>query len=652
MDTGRASIAVKNPSRPLEGKAPASPKVMDFEHTVCPRPIVFDNVPPMLAKGVPSLDSVDDWLRTVGGLVNCEEPVVFVLGAGAARGPAGVGAWGVSEILEHIKRTYAIETRHKVAGAAYQDAMRRLFRDKGPWEAEHVIRAAVLSACNSQEKRVALEARGPEQEIACAALQTQIAEWRLPPAIDALADLIVAIDGRVRSKRNSQWRRPCVVTTNFDGLVEVALQARHIDTATHVVVADSVPTDVGTAIGIWHVHGHWCRDTMHGPAALQAARPNLARHLRRILAGARVHVMGYGGWQDIVASTVTDMIRDGGERPPSICWTFFEDSAEDIHERYPHVFEKLCAASADRFHFFQGVDLHRDLPDAVRRNAPSIRPKRMSSVTTIPPSASGSTGCLRGRLSSMVEALLLSAPAAHCPSLGKMFDADPPPDLCTVVAALIGVLEHIGNGTDRHTFARSGYDLISRLSFELADRVENAGEMKPNVAGGGTLIIVPVRTDLLVAILMARAQDADHLRLVPHKHDARSADAIEIGASDRIDMDGLVEAGPGREAWVLQFEHLLWSWLFPNELTPQLPKRLREHLYGELDALKRRKRAPFAVVDTGEGSKVAEIARAIPRVTFIERGADKAGRLGLDEFELAKLIRDFLKLSTSEGQSA
>jgi formylglycine-generating enzyme required for sulfatase activity len=316
------------------------------------------------------LHPAEDWVERLRSVVAGDERVVFVVGAGLSWDGRG-GVWGVSQIVEHVDAICP-----GVVGVAsadrYQNALGTLKAKRGVAAVEQAIRRAVLAAANDGEakQRAVAEVESGRGTSECRALQDDSRAWYLPRGVSALAELIRLMVGNGTAGRS----RPCVLSTNFDGLVEVALRLQGIDFETTVVTGNRFPRGLGQKVSVVHLHGSWLLEpTLHSPWALQVDRPRLATALQSLLDGARVFVLGYGGWNDIVLDTVSGILEDeAANRLPEVMWAFHREEGkvrdDELNPKSPdgHVLAAFSsAAAAASTSFYCGVDVHRDLPKVV-----------------------------------------------------------------------------------------------------------------------------------------------------------------------------------------------------------------------------------------------------------------------------------------------
>lgn len=299
------------------------------------------------------------------------KPVVFINGSGLSRTPVG-GAWSVRQVVDHTKELLRAmgsdvqvpEPDHQ----AYQVLMEHLLR-ADPDEADRVVRRAVLNACLHDEGvKQALELGAGGRE-SCAVLQRQSDLWRLPPAVAAQAEIISVLESR--RKRGAQ--STCVLTTNFDGFLEIALSKLGVAYESHSIIADKWPTPSVGAVDILHVHGFWTDDvTLHTQEDLEMKRELLREALRQRLSGAEVRVMGYGAWNDVVFQALGEVASGRFQIAPRIAWSFFEPEPSAI-EIYAHVFDALNPIGS-RVAYFADVDLQVRLPEAATALKLSVAP--------------------------------------------------------------------------------------------------------------------------------------------------------------------------------------------------------------------------------------------------------------------------------------
>ena len=180
--------------------------------------------------------------------------------------------------------------------------------------------------------------------------------WHVPAGLNALAQLIA---------EEPQAYGP-ILTTNFDPLIEVALQRAGVLYERTTVVADgSFETDATNdlALRIVHLHGFWSSgDTMHSPDQLRARRPRLNNSIRSVLRGGTMVVLAYGGWDDAFTSSLEEASLDA-HSPVDIIWGFYEEEPTLIATRYARLLGRMHDASIrGRFRAYGGVSINAFLP--------------------------------------------------------------------------------------------------------------------------------------------------------------------------------------------------------------------------------------------------------------------------------------------------
>ena len=206
----------------------------------------------------------------------------------------------------------------------YQSAFRFLHARKGQSTANQIVRSAVWTSLDLTNWPAELPHTTPRDAVnaVCNSLESNTGAWHLPSAVDVLGRLLVDC---------SDVFGHTVLTTNFDPLIGISIAKRggkryrtvlHSDGALGQTSAD------GTHIV--HLHGYWYgADTLHTPQQLARPRPQLSKSLTRVLEGSTLVVMGYGGWDDVIASTLADVLTDSTSNP-EIMWAFHDQDQDHI----------------------------------------------------------------------------------------------------------------------------------------------------------------------------------------------------------------------------------------------------------------------------------------------------------------------------------
>lgn len=602
-----------------------------------------------------SLYSADDWKKRLYNLIRGKPAkIVFVVGAGLSW-DGRVGVWGVSEILRCIKEEYGIEASAMSTSAAYQEVLGKLKAIQGPAPVERAIRLAVLAAAKDgdSKSRALKEVESGSGLNACVALQNDPMAWNLPAGVQALADLIAYIE----SNRASGWPHPCVLSTNFDGLLEVALRQKNISFTSAPVSGDRFPHDIDQQVSILHLHGYWStkQPTLHEPAALQAQRRSLEAALRSLLQGARVSVLGYAGWNDIIFGTTSTVLeRQESDHLPEVMWAFYEAEKkvreDDANPKSAcgHVITSFANSIASaQTTFYCGVNLHRDLHEVVNALAILGAPAGSSPATT-PASLA---------LIPYIDALIPVVPKAFQTEFQALLEdakQSKPVGLIGVVALCCMVLEDAPKDANLRTkFGEPAWDLIAFMVRGLVDSLRQ----HPAVVASkpGEVVRVPAKTHFLVGLLLGKTGHPRDL-LVPGPKGAISRDDLSLVARSIP-----FEPGPAEPDRMFQFETLVWKAIFPSEpgyalgckentcvLVTCARDCNRRELYDRLgaDAVKG-SRPHFLIINPGSGAAWKDIASKAKEIVFVE--PDGSATTGIDEGRLAFLISDFLKLTSKEN---
>lgn len=316
-------------------------------------------------------------------------PVVFVVGAPVSAAPDGTGP-GVPQVagmVDLVREQYhdnaddlrALEEELLRAENLYQTAFGHLNRRRGPEAPNQVVRTAVLRAYTGAVVPPLPLYLGDELERRCSALEDDLQGWHLPPATKALGQLAACAPAVFGS---------CILTTNFDPLLHIAVRAAGGKSLRTVLDQDGNHAQShGEGCHIVHLHGHWYRsDTLHTPAQLGMPRPQLKRSLERLIAHRTVLVLACGGWDDIFNSALAEVLSDGNQRP-DVLWTFFDGDHERVRQRHAGLLGRLTPGiRSGRVNLYCGIDAHTFVPQllaqiegerpaSVQRPAEPIEPR-------------------------------------------------------------------------------------------------------------------------------------------------------------------------------------------------------------------------------------------------------------------------------------
>lgn len=245
---------------------------------------------------------------------------MFILGAGASVGAVP----GTAEMVNYFEKSLASDpedladfksTVRTLDGAQqYQAAARFLIERAGLTHLNRVIRLATLRA-RTPTVSAELARNYLNDESRLKDLEDDFAGWAIPQGIAAIA--------RVLSRVPIDVRGP-ILTTNFDPLLETALHACGIES--YPIVADgdgsfTYPERPSAIVPVAHLHGYWrLGDTLHTSAQLERPRPRLLASLRQILTNSTCVVLGYGGWDDILTSSILQLVAEGNQRLLEVLW--------------------------------------------------------------------------------------------------------------------------------------------------------------------------------------------------------------------------------------------------------------------------------------------------------------------------------------------
>lgn len=233
---------------------------------------------------------------------------------------------GVPGVIDLIRAEFpndsAGELESKLAAAAnpYQTAFSHLLARRGQNVVNDVVKRAVWQARKPPIGGLGQDAYVPSWETTdevCRAFDSEYAAWDLPPgaqALGALAAFVPDIFGQ------------CILTTNFDPLVEVAVGTNGASFYRTVLHLDgNISQTMAVGCHVIHLHGYWHgTDTLHTPLQLTQSRPRLKASLARLLKSKTLVVMGYGGWDDAFTRTLFELVQDDHENT-EVIWTLYKN---------------------------------------------------------------------------------------------------------------------------------------------------------------------------------------------------------------------------------------------------------------------------------------------------------------------------------------
>lgn len=297
--------------------------------------------------------------------------LVYLVGS-AVTAPSRSGEPGVPRVdgvIELIRGEYRRPSELQRLDAAlaaepdnrYQAAFRFLLRTRDQDVANAVIRRAVLLARRPSSRFPAMPGEGHDAEL-CRALEDDLEGWHLPPAAEALGQVLARVPAPAR---------PVVLTSNFDPLVAVSVRRAGGAAYTTALHGDGSVAGVdGQGCLVVHFHGDWFRtDTLHTPAQLGQDRPKLSASLAQLVSARTLVVLGYSGWDDVFTRSLIATIR-GGLAPLKVAWAFYSGDEAAIARGSARLLEALRpGVELGRVVLYKGIDAHAFLPRLAGRVA-------------------------------------------------------------------------------------------------------------------------------------------------------------------------------------------------------------------------------------------------------------------------------------------
>lgn len=209
-------------------------------------------------------------------------------------------------------------------GAQYGVAAGFLLARGGPELLNSAIRLSVLRARTPRLKT--LDRSLLHDVAALGDLEKDVRGWAIPQGTQGLAKFVAYLEPK---------RRGAILTTNFDPLLEVALQTSGLvplpNNLDGVGAPQTAPRALDTLVQVDHVHGYWrFGDTLHTPAQLDRPRPQLEGYVRKVLSASIVCVIGYSGWDDVLTRSLRRLIEEGLERDVEVLWAHYQDHPETV----------------------------------------------------------------------------------------------------------------------------------------------------------------------------------------------------------------------------------------------------------------------------------------------------------------------------------
>ena len=294
-------------------------------------------------------------IRVSTAVLSKQRPVVFLLGSGATLADhSGFGVASVADIEKLVEKQLGADYK---TSKSYQDAFKQLLQKRGQDAANRVIQEAVIRSRtdykNLQQRISDFSSKEFEQ------LESENQKWHVPIGILAIASLCAHFPSKFGH---------AILTTNFDPLLEIALSRQRTPWYSSALHADGSLLYIrGVGTHVIHLHGHWWgSDTLHTSHQLTAERPQLSGSLRKLLKDMTLVVIGYGGWDDVLMSTLCSVLKSN-DTDVDILWGFYSNDPQKLQRKYAHVIKSLQPAiDRGRAHLFQGICSDHTLPEIFR----------------------------------------------------------------------------------------------------------------------------------------------------------------------------------------------------------------------------------------------------------------------------------------------
>ena len=319
--------------------------------------------------------SEDFVYRLCSAANNQDRSVTFLVGSALSLpdhiGRPGVP--GVSGMVDLIRREFEgsdaeTEFDQSLEGESanrYRRAFEFLQGRRGQDVANRIVRTAVWRATDANNWPPSLSEKSPHDAdpATCEALEREVSAWVLPRAMDLLGQLLVAYPDTFGG---------AVLTTNFDPLIEVSM-SKHGGKFYRTTLHDDGTLGQTTAVGthIVHLHGYWWgSDTLHTPQQLNQPRPKLGKSLARVVEASTLVVVGYSGWDDVIASTLVELLSDSTSNP-EIMWAFHGDDTTIIEASNERLLALLAPGiGRGRVSLYRGIDCCSVLADVHKQLTP------------------------------------------------------------------------------------------------------------------------------------------------------------------------------------------------------------------------------------------------------------------------------------------
>jgi len=205
---------------------------------------------------------------------------------------------------------------------AYQNGASLLRLNAGEPALTRVIRKAVLRARPTMTDAEREDAS--KSPAACREL-TRLDGWVIPEGYRRFAQYYANLDGAVRGP---------ILTTNFDPLIEMALEEVGLSATPVPIPTNSAPSAEQLreyqGVPVIHLHGFWTSDaTLSTISQLTKDRDALSGLLRNIVDDAILLALGYSGWDDAFMRALARRLRESADLAASeVLWGAFARTRE------------------------------------------------------------------------------------------------------------------------------------------------------------------------------------------------------------------------------------------------------------------------------------------------------------------------------------
>ncbi|HFV9241174.1 SIR2 family protein [uncultured Enterobacter sp.] len=280
------------------------------------------------------INSYDMLIRSLVMDIRKGNDVCFLFGSAISLPDNGVGMPSVDEMVDIIKQYLS----------QYDDDGMDDYLSDHQGSSRYQTAFEYLLAIGSQEdvKNIL--------EIAVNRAKDTNGEWILPKAIKDFAELVLS--GALKVKN--------ILTTNFDPFIEESLKNGPYD-INRIELTEDLTFDNGIShnndrINIIHLHGYFEGDTMHTPDQLTTYREESIACIKKIIGRSKLYIIGYGGWDDIINQTLTEIVNEKRSNY-DVRWAYFSHDENKINENNKDFFSSLNSAQLrSRFNAYSNVD--------------------------------------------------------------------------------------------------------------------------------------------------------------------------------------------------------------------------------------------------------------------------------------------------------